>query len=177
VLRIERTIKLRFDLDGVLAGFDERYMELTGLSWFERETETQDEKWARILVHPTFFRDLPYVDGALDLWLAFNAYDRGILSAKTWRTPDCEQQKREWCKSKLAIEGEKVIIVADKRDKQKYADPDTILIDDHRKNCEEFEAAGGHVVLFKNSALAYKDICSEIYKIRLRNFNESRLVR
>jgi hypothetical protein len=41
-----------------------------------------------------------------------------------------------------------VVFVAKRRDKNDFADSETVLIDDYEKNCEEFEKSGGKAVLF-----------------------------
>lgn len=41
-----------------------------------------------------------------------------------------------------------IVFVAKRKDKNDFADSQTLLIDDYQKNCDEFEAAGGHAVCF-----------------------------
>ena len=44
------------------------------------------------------------------------------------------------------------------KDKRTFADENSILIDDFLRNVEQFQAAGGHAVHFRNANQAERDI-------------------
>lgn len=52
--------------------------------------------------------------------------------------------KRAWAKKNLNLEGDKVIV---EKQKAKYANPESILIDDLESNVNKFREAGGHAIL------------------------------
>ena len=54
-----------------------------------------------------------------------------------------------WCQKNLKIDPSKIHIVQ-RKEKQNFASKDVILIDDHKKNIREWEAAGGTGVLHVN---------------------------
>lgn len=154
-------IDVYFDLDGVLADFDGMYKELFGDSYSVSVTDPaiKAEKWAKVATYPSFFRDLPLLDGAMSLWESAAAYSRKILSAATKHIPASEPQKREWAKDILAIEGvDRVIIVIGKHNKTAYCKPGDVLIDDHPENIESWNNAGGKGILFLNAEQAGKEL-------------------
>ena len=54
-----------------------------------------------------------------------------------------------WCQKNLKIDPSKVHIVQ-RREKKDYANKDAILIDDRKKNIQEWETSGGTGVLHVN---------------------------
>jgi 5'(3')-deoxyribonucleotidase len=160
-------MKIYIDLDGVMADFDTHYDFLLGTK-FDNLILCEEEKtakWRALDPHPTFFRDLPLMPGAMKLWAALvdAGYEPIILSAATRRIETCSAQKREWVKEYLGLEGEdRVIIVANKRDKAQYCQPGDVLIDDHSGNIAAWTAAGGHGILFVSADQTIADFNSYI---------------
>ena len=99
-----------------------------------------------------FWADAGWESGGKQLWKYIKQYDPHILSA----CPSvCNKDKKVikgktvWCQKNLKIDTSKVHIVQ-RREKQNFASKDVILIDDHKKNIREWEAAGGTGVVHKN---------------------------
>ena len=99
-----------------------------------------------------FWAGAGWESGGKQLWKYIKQYDPHILSA----CPSvCNKDKKVikgktlWCQKNLKIDTSKVHIVQ-RREKQNFASKDVILIDDHKKNIREWEAAGGTGVVHKN---------------------------
>jgi hypothetical protein len=56
--------------------------------------------------------------------------------------------KREWIQKNLHTNPMEIVLVAKRSDKKDFADPETLLIDDYPKTCEEFVANKGNAVVF-----------------------------
>ncbi len=138
-------------MDGVLVdllGSIKRHLGTTKLNqgilddFFNSEAGQGTEFWA----------DAGWESGGKQLWKYIKQYDPHILSA----CPSvCNKDKKVikgktvWCQKNLKIDTSKVHIVQ-RREKQNFASKDVILIDDHKKNIREWEAAGGTGVVHKN---------------------------
>jgi len=56
------------------------------------------------------------------------------------------------------LDADRVFCSKDSKEKQNYASPKAILIDDFDDNIEQFRAKGGHGIFFKNNKDALKKI-------------------
>ena len=144
-------VKIYCDMDGVLVdllGSIKRHLGTTKLNqgilddFFNSEAGQGTEFWA----------DAGWESGGKQLWKYIKQYDPHILSA----CPSvCNKDKKVikgktvWCQKNLKIDTSKVHIVQ-RREKQNFASKDVILIDDHKKNIREWDAAGGTGVVHKN---------------------------
>lgn len=147
-----------FDLDGVLADFDGEFARLTGLDWKERIEETWKEKWAAINAHPEFFLNLPWVEGARELWDWCAGFDRRVLSAASSNCLPSLTHKLQWCHRELGMSGNAVVIVGHRRQKATFATPDGILIDDKLENIQEWVKAGGIGIVFETASQVRKEL-------------------
>ena len=87
--------RVLFDMDGVLAAFDEDYARRTGATWDHRATWTKAQKWEMLKEHPFFFRDLPWKKGAKAMfqfvqYAPNNEYIPGIMSAMSTHIPESD---------------------------------------------------------------------------------------
>lgn len=148
---------LYFDLDGVAADFDTTFTRLTGTVWPDAASLTQeqkDEKWRLLDPHPNFFLDLPWIPGArtmLQFAHQYSPYGLGILSAATQRIPQCPTQKHQWCKREVSwMPTSNINIVNRKQDKVNFVGKGNVLVDDYCTNIDQWRAAGGVGILFKD---------------------------
>lgn len=141
------------DLDGVLAGFEEKLKDAFGKS---REEMSKGELWGRIKkyneeVEP-WFANLPKREDADELFqYVTNNFDNVQILTATGKTPsDAAQQKREWVKKNYGAE---VVVntVQSANDKAVYANPRAILIDDREKSIKPFIKAGGYGILHRDT--------------------------
>jgi phosphoglycolate phosphatase-like HAD superfamily hydrolase len=140
--------KIAIDLDGVVVDFL-RGAYSAGI--FDPETGRMDE--AKLLeADERFWADLPAIVEGLWLYSRLYAFSRKkdltiyILSHAI--NEASKAGKREWIQKNLKTNPMEIVFVAKRKDKNDFADSQTLLIDDYQKNCDEFEAAGGHSVCF-----------------------------
>lgn len=128
-----------FDMDGVLADFDEAYDRRIG----ERKPNG-DVYWDRVNELGDFFKNLKPFQQMLDLWFEVPSERRYILSSIPKNIDISGDQKREWlslyCKTEIKSH---VILVRGKSLKKQYAKPGHILIDDWKDNIKDWVKAGG----------------------------------
>lgn len=143
--------EINVDMDGVLTDFDGYYTQLTGCGWPHMMPADKEEKWAALKPFPNFFLDMPWYPGSKDLWNFLVPFQPRILSAASNHVPQSADQKKQWCKRELDLEGDdRVRIVSRKREKVPYAKPGAILIDDSPINIRRWDEAGGMGILFTN---------------------------
>lgn len=129
-------MKLYIDLDGVLADFDKKKLEIFGT------LDVQDEiMWPVIHKYePYFFLDLELKPDAIILFKYCKQFSPIILTALPKKNSEvCEKQKRSWVKDHL---GEIQVITCFREEKQKYSVPGAILIDDNKNNIREWNMWG-----------------------------------
>lgn len=92
-----------------------------------------------------FWSTMLWMDDGHELWDGLKKYDPTILSAPTNHASSVDG-KKEWLKNNLP---DVPFIIEQK--KEKYADPDSVLIDDREKNIKKWEETGGIGILHKNA--------------------------
>ncbi len=127
-----------FDMDGVLANFDEAYDRLIG-----ERLPNGDVIWGRVHEIGNFFAQLRPMPGMLALWTSVPKSRRRILSSIPKSIAVSGDHKREWLKAHLLIEGDAVNLVRGKKLKAAFARPGHILIDDWEPNIADWRLAGG----------------------------------
>jgi hypothetical protein len=76
--------------------------------------------------------------------------DHGYL-VEILSSPFCEpsiEGKLKWCKENLP---EEISVYHIRSDKESFANPEAVLIDDRKKVCQRFTDAGGHALLFNEN--------------------------
>jgi hypothetical protein len=139
------------DLDGVLAGFDEGIVSLTGMRPDDLRPKALWRAVQQCRRPGGFFGSLGWHPGGEELWSAIHHWghdDRlSILTGlphggETWAA----QQKKSWCARYLSRGGRplyKEVITCMSRDKHRWATPTSLLIDDRESNGEDWVRAGG----------------------------------
>ena len=149
------------DMDGVLADFDSKALEITGGQYGSPEF-SNSKFWKRVYQYNSdvepFFQNLPKMSGADDLinFLTSNFKNVSILTATGTTPKDAAQQKRAWIEKYYP--GIKVITVISSREKAIYANPRSVLIDDREKAIDPWKKAGGIGVLFQSTSQAINDL-------------------
>lgn len=135
---------LYVDMDGVITAFQKKLSETLGRPV---EKEFKDPKiWAIINKRgKNFWASMEWMEDGKKLWEGLKKYDPTILSAPT-NHPSSVEGKKEWLKENLP--GVPFII---EQKKDKYADKNSILIDDREKNIKKWEEAGGIGILHKDA--------------------------
>lgn len=139
---------LYLDLDGVLADFDGAFPEVFGLNHREM---ADDEMWAKINAHESFFRDLPPCPGALDFFREVEHLQPTILTAcPKANYAHVAVQKREWVRHHLSRTCLVLPVMGGANKPLFMHQRGDILVDDYGRNTAAWEAAGGVAILHRN---------------------------
>jgi hypothetical protein len=100
-IKITKPIVL-IDMDGVICDFDKRAKEL----------ELQGVKGQSLFKHPSAYKDLEPIEGAIDAWHTLqDKYETYILSTPPWSNPDAWAEKRMWVETHLGKSANKKLIL------------------------------------------------------------------
>ena len=137
------------DMDSVLVDFDRGYQELTGITTQQADANGVEAFWEPLTkAGAKFWITLQWMSDGKQLWNYIKKYNPILLSAPS-REESSKLGKRVWVKRELP--GVKLILKYAPQ-KQEYASPTSILIDDRQKNIDEWEAAGGIGILHTSTA-------------------------
>ncbi len=143
-----------FDLDGVLADFDEAYDRLIRIRKYNN-----DVHWDLVQKIPDFFENMKRMPRALELWNMVPVHRRRILSSIPKSVEVSGDQKRAWV---YALPNppmpEHIHLVRGKKLKQAFAQPGHILIDDWEQNVLDWREAGGVGLHYRNADQAIRDL-------------------
>ena len=143
------------DMDSVLVDFDRGYQELTGMTTQQADANGAEAFWAPLSkAGAKFWITLEWMPDGKQLWDYIKKYNPILLSAPS-REESSKLGKRVWVKRELP--GVKLILKYASQ-KQEYASPTSILIDDRQKNIDQWEAAGGIGILHTNTANTIKQL-------------------
>ena len=173
-------MKIYLDQDGVLADFDTYLLERYGLkndrvaysTSHKEKTPVQMKLFndiGKAMKDKGFFRNLPVMPGAHDLWkAAHRGKDKPyVLTALPGIGNDEEvkKDKRDWIHERMNEVHDDEFIACMRSEKIKYAMSFTgyprnmtrvpsVLVDDLPLNCDNWRSAGGYGILFENSKQA-----------------------
>lgn len=149
------------DLDGVIAAFDRRVLDIFGKP--VHAFESKKEFWKRLTEHDShvekFFRYLPKMPDADDLinhLKTLGCRSLQFLTASGYTPSDAGQQKTEWSREHYPFMD--CIVVRKSADKAKYAHEKAILIDDRDKSIIPWVEAGGIGILHKSASDTIKKL-------------------
>jgi hypothetical protein len=138
------------DIDGVIADFDARFRELAKMSPDQYEEKYGIEKFWNFIdneIGVRFWVGIPWMQDGKQLWEYIKKYKPTLLSAPS-RNNESRLGKRLWVKKH--IPGTKLVL-ASRVNKQDYAKPNAILIDDRPDTIVEWENKGGVGILHKSA--------------------------
>lgn len=140
--------RLYLDLDGVMADFDAHFPALFGL---DHRDLPDDEMWAKINSHPSYFLDLPPCPGALDFFRAIETLQPIVLTAcPRSNYAVAARQKRQWVREHLSTKVTVLPVMGGLNKPLFMHDAGDILIDDFAKNIDAWVHAGGQGILHRN---------------------------
>jgi 5'(3')-deoxyribonucleotidase len=131
--------KYYVDLDGVLTDFTKQLCDLLGKP-LDRDFDFGNDPniWKKIdSAGEDFWSQMEWMPDGKDLWEEVSKYSPTILTSPSNHKSSIEGKKK-WLEKNLP--GVPFII---EQKKDKYADPDAILIDDRDKNINAWNKAGG----------------------------------
>ena len=137
------------DMDGVLVDFDRGYQELTGMTTQQADAIGADTFWEPLTkAGAKWWITLNWMPDGKQLWNYIKKYTPILLSAPS-KQESSRLGKRVWVKRELP---DVKLILRPASQKQQYASPTSILIDDRQKNIDQWEAAGGIGILHTSTA-------------------------
>lgn len=136
------------DLDGPITDFDGQFKKYSGgIEPGDYESKMGKEAFWELIdgkIGLKFWTDMPWASDGHKLWNYIKEYKPILLSAPSRNTISSDG-KKEWVKNQLP--GVKLILsYADQ--KRKYANESSILIDDRKRNVEEWIESGGIGILW-----------------------------
>lgn len=138
------------DMDGVLCDFEKQTKTMTGKTCEELDKVSEEHFWSEIKkVGIEFWSHMPKLSDTDKLWSFIKPHGPKILSAPARSIEFCVDGKKSWIKKHLGSNVESIFVRA--RDKAKYANPNSILIDDLEKNINSWRSNNGIGILHKNS--------------------------
>lgn len=142
---------LFLDLDGVLADFDGAFPVVFGM---DHKSMADEDMWEKINAHPSFFRDLPPMPGALEFFRKVEHLDPIILTACPKNNyAHVAKQKREWVREHLSDDVLVLPVMGGSNKPLFMRHEGDILIDDFIRNVNAWEGAGGVGILHHDFAL------------------------
>lgn len=141
-------MKIFCDLDGVLTDFDGRFIELFGIHPKEFiNAYGYSSFWASITSRAKdFWCGIQWKSDGKELWQYISPYNPIILSSvPTSMAKIATQCKEQWIKKELGLDIQYHITT--RKEKQNFSANDHILIDDMKKNIEEWTQRGGVGIL------------------------------
>jgi hypothetical protein len=147
---MKKITKIYLDMDGVIADFNKKYKEMFSVEPKVAEKDKKFEPFFNEFIAKESFAKLELMPDAINLmnYLRNTGIPIEILSSTSSERRDAQirPQKMKWLKDHQ-IEFP-VILVQGAHLKQKYATPDSLLIDDTSKNIDEWRRAGGIGILY-----------------------------
>lgn len=133
-------------MDGVLTDFDTQFKRYTGISSdVYDKTHTVGEFWGEVeKAGISYWASMPWMPDGKKLWNYIKNHDTEILSSPS-RSKLSKDGKLMWVKTTLNPKPKLNLVKAS--DKQKFATPNSILIDDRVSNINQWNAAGGIGIL------------------------------
>lgn len=152
------------DLDGVLADFTKKALEVTGIDVRHTYSDKplKNKFWQGIDLHVgkghKFFELMDVTHDGHELWDYIKKYHPTILSA-TGKLKDAEEEKRSWVRRHLGEQAaHRAKFVRLGAEKGRYANQNSILIDDTRKALDPWIEAKGIGILHTSTAETIKQL-------------------
>lgn len=157
-IQSEKKFQIYCDMDGVLTAFEKQTKLKTGKTCAELDKLGDDHFWSEIKkAGIEFWSHMPPMSDMKKLWDFIKPHKPKILSAPARTIEFCVEGKKAWLKKHLgSVEG----IFVRASEKQKYAGPNAILIDDLEKNISQWVSKGGIGILHKSAEQTIKELKS-----------------
>lgn len=152
-------MKIYCDMDGVLADFDTGWYHATGVRLTPRDyrRDIGEDEWAAAkAARPFFFRDLPLMPDAMELWEYIRRHDPIILTGVPPEVDVASNQKVEWSEDHFGKDTP--IICCRSRNKFHYCRPGDVIIDDWGKHRAKWESVGGIWILHTSAASSIEQL-------------------
>ena len=135
--------KIYCDMDGVLTDFESRFEHFSGMHPQEYEKKHGLPAFWELIdvkIGVRFWVGMKWMPEGQRLWNFISPYRPDLLTSPS-RDNASRLGKQLWAKNNLNPKPK--VIMAYSKDKQRYANENSILIDDKKSNINEWIAAGG----------------------------------
>jgi hypothetical protein len=142
--------KIYCDMDGVLTDFQKRFEHFTGMSPKEYENKYGTAGFWNLIdveVGIKFWSDMDWMPEGRRLWSFIEKYNPELLTSPS-KDNGSRLGKNLWVRENLTPLPN--VIFSYSKDKQRYANSNSILIDDKKSNINEWIARGGIALRCKN---------------------------
>ena len=142
--------KIYCDMDGVLTDFQKRFEHFTGMSPKEYENKHGTAGFWNLIdveVGIKFWSDMDWMPEGKRLWNFIEKYNPDLLTSPS-KDDGSRLGKKLWVRENLTPLPN--VIFSYSKDKQRYANSNSILIDDKKSNINEWIAKGGIALRCKN---------------------------
>lgn len=139
------------DMDGVLTDFDSRFEHFAGMSPSEYKVKFGEQQFWYLIdqkVGLEFWSKMDWMSGGKRLWEFISRFPNVQLLTSPSRHNNSRLGKNTWVSSNLSPTPK--VIFAYSSDKQRYANPDSILIDDKKSNINQWASKGGIAIRCQN---------------------------
>jgi PAS domain-containing protein len=146
-------IQVYCDLDGVLSDFNTAAEKGLGYD----KSKPVGDLWSRIAKDPhNFWKTMPWMPDGKKLWAFIKPYNPIILSSVGNSLTnkigvEGKKGKLEWITRELGPQFAKTAIITVNGGKSQYSSPDSVLIDDNKKNIDPWVEAGGIGIVHKSA--------------------------
>ena len=142
--------KLYCDMDGVLTNFESRFEHFSGMHPQEYEKKYGIEQFWHLIdtkIGVRFWVGMEWMPQGKKLWEFIKPYQPDLLTSPS-RDNTSRLGKNLWARNNLNPKPK--VIFAYSKDKQRYANENSILIDDKKSNINEWTANGGIAIRCKD---------------------------
>lgn len=153
------------DMDGVLVDFPmilrEKYPEEMKNNDENLFIPLSDADWEEFNSDPYFWHYIPPMKDAFVLWEYINVHEPHILTAWSGCRKSAHEGKWFWCHGHLGVNEKERFNCVQREEKINFAVTNgkaNLLIDDFRKNIDEWVAAGGIGILHKSASETIKQL-------------------
>ena len=146
--------KIYCDMDGVLTDFQVRFEHYTGMSPKEYEDKHGTARFWNVIdveVGITFWAEMPWMPQGRELWNFISPYKPDLLTSPS-KDNNSRLGKNLWVRNNLNPPPK--VIFSYSADKQRYANENSILIDDKKSNINEWAARGGIALRVKDGDIS-----------------------
>lgn len=159
---MSRQPNVYLDLDGVMADFDAHFPSTFGL---DHRSMADDDMWAQINSHPSYFRDMPVCEGAKDFFFRIEWLDPIILTAcPKSNYGHVARQKRDWVREHLSTSCHVLPVMGGRNKPLFMHSRGDILIDDFEKNTNAWKLEGGFAILHRDFSTTRDELQREIVR-------------
>ncbi len=155
--KIRTKYKIFSDMDGVITDFDNRFKKYSkGIAPSDYEKKYGKDKFWELADQPgiAFWVGMPWMEDGKNYWDYIKDYDVELLSSPS-RSQVSRLGKRLWVRNNLP--GIRLTL-AQARNKQNYAAPNHILIDDRKSNIDQWISQGGIGILHTSASDTIKQL-------------------